>query len=138
MARRAVEAAALALTAISGRAKMRKADNSVDYIEFPAADIAAMKHFYGRAFGWTFTGYGPEYASFEGAGVDGGFRGEVERPPRGGSLVVLYVADLEAAEMRVRSAGGEIAKPIFDFPGGRRFHFLDPTGNELAIWSDGG
>jgi uncharacterized protein len=117
---------------------MPKADHSIDYIEIPTADIAAMKQFYGQAFGWTFTDYGPEYASFEGAGVDGGFRGEAEPPPRGGALIVLYTSDLEAAEARVRAAGGEITKPIFDFPGGRRFHFLDPTGNELAIWSVGG
>lgn len=115
---------------------MPRNENGIDYIELPAADIPAAKQFYGRAFGWTFTDYGPDYASFHGAGIDGGLRGEPERPPRGGALVILYAADLEAAEARVTQAGGEIVQPIFAFPGGRRFHFLDPAGNELAVWSD--
>ena len=109
-------------------------DGKIDYVEFPAGDLPATKAFYGAAFGWGFTDYGPDYAAFEGEGTDGGFiadrRGAGEKP-----LVVLYAHDLEAMEARVRQAGGTIAKPIFPFPGGRRFHFRDPSGNDLAVWS---
>ena len=109
-------------------------DGKIDYVEFPAGDLPATKAFYGAAFGWTFIDYGPDYAAFEGEGTDGGFtadrQGGGEKP-----LVVLYAHDLEAMDARVRAAGGTIAKAIFTFPGGRRFHFRDPSGNELAVWS---
>lgn len=111
-------------------------DRRIDYVELPSTDHTATKSFYGAAFGWTFTDWGPEYVSFEGAGVDGGFRLATEAPPTGGALVVLFATDLEATETRVREAGGTIVKEIFEFPGGRRFHFTDPSGNELAVWSD--
>ncbi len=86
-------------------------------------------------FGWTFEDYGPDYASFHDGRLAGGFRKEA-RVPRGGPLVVLYAADLAAMEAKVRQAGGKIARPTFEFPGGRRFHFTDPSGNELAVWTD--
>lgn len=109
-------------------------DGKIDYVELPAAELPASKAFYAAAFGWGFTDYGPAYAAFEGGGVDGGLdadRGEAPAAP----LVVLYAHDLEAMEARVQSAGGAVVKPIFAFPGGRRFHFRDPAGNELAVWS---
>jgi len=107
-------------------------DGKIDYVEFPGTDLPATKAFYGAAFGWTFTDYGPHYAAFEGEGTDGGFAAE-GAPAK--PLVVLYARDLEAVEAKVRGAGAEIVKPIFAFPGGRRFHFRDPSGNELAVWS---
>jgi len=107
-------------------------DGKIDYIEFPAGDLGKLKGFYAQAFGWSFTDYGPSYAGFD-EGLDGGFDADaaeqVKQP-----LLVLYAADLEAMEARVRAAGGDIVKPIFSFPGGRRFHFRDPSGNELAVY----
>jgi predicted enzyme related to lactoylglutathione lyase len=110
-------------------------DGKIDYIEFPADDLPATKAFYGAAFGWTFTDYGPAYAAFEGEGTDGGFQSDGDGQPAK-PLVVLFAHDLEAMEERVRAAGGAITVPIFTFPGGRRFHFRDPGGNELAVWSE--
>lgn len=109
----------------------------INYIEFAVTDMAATKKFYTDAFGWTYTDYGPTYASFDNAGIDGGFDAESGKKPSAlGALVVMYAPDIEACLARVTEAGGVIVKPIFDFPGGRRFHFLDPNGNELAVWSD--
>ncbi len=107
-------------------------DGKVDYVELPGGELPKVKAFYGDAFGWKFTDYGPGYAAFE-EGLDGGFRGGEDASAR--PLVVLYAHDLEAMETKVRAAGGRITKPIFAFPGGRRFHFADPAGNELAVWS---
>lgn len=118
---------------------MSDKDRHIDYIELPATDLAATKAFYADVFGWQFTDYGPDYAAFAGAGVDGGLRADGEVSPasaNSGVLVVLYAVDLEATRDRVRAAGAQILKPIFSFPGGRRFHFRDPSGNELAVWSD--
>ena len=110
-------------------------DRRIDYIEFPVADVAPAKRFYTTVFGWTFTDYGPDYTSFADGRLSGGFRGgEPARP--GGPLVVIYATDLEAVASAVEAAGGQITKPVFDFPGGRRFHFRDPTGHELAVWTD--
>jgi predicted enzyme related to lactoylglutathione lyase len=110
-------------------------DRRIDYIEFPVADVAAAKRFYGSVFGWRFTDYGPDYASFEDGRLAGGFAGgEPARP--GGPLVVIYAVDLAAVVAAVTAAGGRITRPIFDFPGGRRFHFEDPNGHELAVWSE--
>ena len=110
----------------------------IDYIEFPAIDIARTKAFYQGVFKWKFTDYGPDYSSFEDGRLTGGFRSDAEspRPTRDGVLVVIYADDLKATLKAVSEAGGEIVKPIFEFPGGRRFHFADPSGNELAVWSD--
>jgi predicted enzyme related to lactoylglutathione lyase len=110
-------------------------DRRIDYIEFPVPDIGAVKRFYTAVFGWKFTDYGPEYASFDDGRLTGGFR-DGEAPGSGGPLVVIYATDLEAVERAVLAAGGRITQPTFDFPGGRRFHFRDPAGHELAVWSD--
>jgi len=108
-------------------------DKGVDYVEFAAADFAPVKAFYGGVFGWQFTDYGPDYCAFEDGRLAGGFRkGE---PQNGTSLVVLYATDLEAIETAVTAAGGKVTEAIFSFPGGRRFHFTDPVGNALAVWS---
>ena len=109
-------------------------DGKIDYVEFRGADMAAIKAFYGQAFGWSFTDYGPAYAAFS-EGLDGGFDTDSE-PHTRAPLVVLYAGDLEAMEARVTAAGGTVTAPIFSFPGGRRFHFRDPAGNDLAAWSD--
>jgi len=106
----------------------------IDYIEFNVADIAASKAFYGAAFGWSFTDYGPEYCEFGDGRLTGGFT-TMGKPQPGGPLVALYADDLEASLTAVERAGGKIVKPITAFPGGRRFHFGDPDGYELAVWS---
>jgi len=109
----------------------------IDYIEFGARDIAATKQFYSQAFGWPFEDWGPDYISFHDGRLAGGFyRLEGEAPRGGGPLVVLYATDLEAMEKAVNAAGGRIVREAFSFPGGRRFHFADPSGNELAVWSE--
>ena len=109
-------------------------DGKVDYVELPGGELTATKAFYAQAFGWRFTDYGPTYAAFD-EGLDGGFHADeadaVRKP-----LVILFAHDLEAMEARVRAAGGSITRPIFAFPGGRRFHFADPAGNELAVWGE--
>ena len=110
-------------------------EGRVDYIEFPATDIAKTKAFYTGVFGWKFTDYGPDYTSFEDGRLAGGFF-KREAVTAGGPLVVLYAGDLAATQAKVQAAGGAIVKEIFPFPGGRRFHFADPSGNELAVWSD--
>ncbi len=110
-------------------------DLRVDYIEFPATDVQATKRFYGEVFGWEFTDYGPDYTSFTDGRLAGGFRAAPDVAP-GGPLVVLYATDLSGIEARIRESGGQIVKETFEFPGGRRFHFADPSGNELAVWSD--
>jgi len=109
-----------------------KQDGKIDYVEMAGADIAETKRFYDEAFGWSFVDYGPEYAAYS-EGLDGGFFAAPAAAAK--PLVVLYAEDLEAMEAKVRAAGGEVVKPIFSFPGGRRFHFTDPAGNELAVWS---
>jgi predicted enzyme related to lactoylglutathione lyase len=107
----------------------------IDYIEFPATDIGATKAFYQRVFGWEFEDYGPGYTSFKDGRIAGGFTTDAT-VAKGGPLVVLYGKDLAAIEAAVAAAGGAIVKPTFSFPGGRRFHFTDPSGNELAVWSE--
>ena len=111
-------------------------DNRIDYIEMNVADIERSKAFYGAAFGWTFTDYGPDYCEFADGRLTGGFTTH-GTPAPGGPLVILYADDLDGALGRVEAAGGRIARAIFEFPGGRRFHFLDPDGYELAVWSKG-
>ena len=109
-------------------------DGKLDYLEFPTADLGTVKAFYGAAFGWTFQDYGPTYAAFN-EGLDGGFDADPADRSKA-PLPVLYATDLEAMQARVEAAGGVILKPIYAFPGGRRFHFRDPAGNELAAWSE--
>lgn len=115
-----------------------KKTGGIDYLELPARDLAATRAFFTRAFGWRFIEYGPDYLAFEDAGVQGGFyRADLcARSDQGSVLVVLYSADLEQTQRQVEDAGGQVSKAIFSFPGGRRFHFLEPSGNELAVWSD--
>jgi predicted enzyme related to lactoylglutathione lyase len=110
-------------------------DKRIDYIEFSSNDIAKSKQFYSSVFGWKFEDYGPDYTSFADGRIAGGFM--KGKPSAGvGPLVVIYAAALEATEKKIREAGGEIVKATFSFPGGRRFHFTDPSGNELAVWSE--
>jgi predicted enzyme related to lactoylglutathione lyase len=108
-----------------------------NYIELPATDLVAMKEFYGAAFGWTFQDWGETYVAIHGAGVDGGMDGDsgARKPSDQGALLILYSEDLPATERAVVDAGAKISVPTFDFPGGRRFHFIDPSGNELAVWT---
>ncbi len=109
-------------------------DGKIDYVEFPATNLPAVKDFYAKAFGWSFTDYGPSYAAFEGEGADGGFTSDADEAPAK-PLVILYAHDLEAMLVKVASSGATISRPIFSFPGGRRFHFKDPAGNELGVWT---
>lgn len=110
--------------------------HSIDYIEFSVTDMAKAKRFYETAFGWKFTDYGPGYAGIQKDGGEaGGLRLETT-VTRGGPLVILYSDDLDASFAKVRDAGAQITKDPFEFPGGRRFQFEDPSGNELAVWSE--
>jgi uncharacterized protein len=117
-----------------GREFMHR-NNTVDYVEFSAIDIEKTKQFYSAVFGWKFRDYGPEYTAFTDGRFSGGFQkaAAVAVP---GTLVVIFVDDLEAAMSRVKAAGGNITKDTFTFPGGARFHFKDPNGNELAVWHE--
>ncbi|THD69146.1 VOC family protein [Robertkochia marina] len=110
-------------------------NNHIDYIEFKAADLEAVKAFYSGCFGWEFTDYGEGYTAFAASGLAGGFEKSTS-PVVNGTLVVLYHEDLPEVSKRIVEHGGKISVPIFSFPGGRRFHFKDPAGNELAVWSD--
>ena len=113
----------------------RHEHHAIDYIEISVTDLDAAKRFYAGAFGWAFNDYGPDYAGIQGtAGEMGGLRRDAE-VRRGGPLVILFSTDLEATRDSVVSAGGIISTEPFAFPGGRRFHFTDPAGNELAVWT---
>ena len=109
-------------------------DRRIDYIEMNVANIERSRAFYGKAFGWTFKDYGPNYCEFADGRLTGGFTTNGQPAP-GGPLVILYADDLVAIRQGVEAAGGRISKAIFDFPGGQRFHFLDPDGYELAVWT---
>ena len=113
-------------------------DQKIDYIEFPARDFDVVQEFYEKAFGWKFTDYGLDYRAFNDGKLDGGFYKSENHSSteNGAALIVLYAFDLEKTKETVISSGGKIAKDIFSFPGGRHFHFTDPNGNELAVWSD--
>lgn len=108
-----------------------------NYVEFPATDITATKLFFEKAFGWTFQDYGPDYSSFNDQGLDGGFYQSnlTAIAANGSALLVLKSDDLENTQSIVESSGGKISTAIFSFPGGRRFHFIEPSGNEFAVWS---
>ncbi len=114
---------------------MGQTNNHINYVEFLAPDLEQIKEFYSKTFGWTFTDYGPTYVAFSDSGIEGGFE-KSDAKVVNGALVVLYHSDLEAIKNKVEEAGGIISIDIFSFPGGRRFHFIDPSGNELAIWSE--
>lgn len=111
---------------------MPQTNNHIDYVELAAPDLEVFKAFYGAAFGWEFQDWGPDYISFQGAGIDGGARGG-ETPVNGSTLVILYADDLDASEKKVVAAGGEVTER-HEFPGGKRFHFRDPSGNVLGVW----
>lgn len=115
-----------------------KKHEKINYVEFPAKDLNVAKAFFTAAFGWSFVDYGPEYAAFTNQGLDGGFfKSELRSSTDNGStLIVLYSENLKKTQSKIKQAGGEILKPIFSFPGGHRFHFADPNGNEYAVWSE--
>ena len=110
----------------------------INYVEYPARDIEASKAFFTRVFNWSFVDYGPDYTAFSDEGVDGGFfRSDLSSSTENGSvLIVFYSNDLEQTLNKIEEGGGKIIKPVFSFPGGRRFHFTDPSDNEFAVWSD--
>ena len=110
----------------------------INYVEYPCRDLQITKAFFQACFGWKFTDYGPEYTAFDHQGIEGGFfKSELcSTTEQGSALIVLYSHDLEATLQKVERLGGTIVKPIFSFPGGRRFQFAEPSGNELAVWSD--
>ena len=110
----------------------------INYVEFPAKDLDATKTFFQSVFGWSFVNYGPEYTAFENQGLDGGFFQSdlASSTANGAALIVLYSDQLEATLAKVEKAGGSIVRPIYSFPGGRRFHFTEPSGNEFAVWSE--
>ena len=108
----------------------------INYVELPAKDLAGTKAFFESVFGWSFVDYGPEYTAFENQGLDGGFFKSdlASSTEKGAALIVFYSNQLEATLAKVEKAGGSILRPIFSFPGGRRFHFTEPSGNEFAVW----
>lgn len=112
----------------------------IDYVEFPSRDLSATRHFFSQAFGWHFVDHGPDYTAFSDQGLDGGFfRSDRNATAANGSaLIIFYSRELETTLAKVEAAGGKVVQPIFDFPGGRRFHFCEPSGNEFAVWSDTG
>ena len=110
----------------------------INYIELPAKDFSSTKNFYSNVFAWEFEDYGPDYMAFSNAGIDGGFfRSEQNSATvNGAALIVFYSIEIEATLEKIKIAGGKVVQNIFSFPSGRRFHFTDPNGNELAVWSD--
>lgn len=110
-------------------------NNHINYIEFKAKDLNAIKAFYTTCFNWEFTDYGPNYTAFDNSGMQGGFELSTE-PIKNGVLVVLIHKNLPKIKATILENGGTISQDIFSFPGGERFHFLDPSGNELAIWRE--
>lgn len=112
--------------------------NTIDFLEFPAKDVEALaeaKAFYAGVFGWKFKDWGDDYSDTQSSGLGSGFNADPAHRPSA-PLAVIYSDDLESVYFSVKSAGGKISREIFEFPGGRRFHFFDPAGNELAVWSD--
>ena len=137
MARRGIEAEWLwdwfERARIAEGRSMTNKNHVINYVEFRANDLDAVKSFYGSVFGWTFQDWGPDYIGIHGADLDGGFMRGPAVP--GGPLIVIHATNLVETEKAVVAAGGAITEPPFDFPGGRRFHFKDPAGNELAVWT---
>jgi predicted enzyme related to lactoylglutathione lyase len=110
----------------------------INYIEFPSNDLIETKRFFKQVFGWSFQDFGPDYAAFDNQGIDGGFfKADMHSSTsNGAALIIFYSQDLEATMNKIKPAGGTIIKQIYSFPGGRRFHFTEPGGNEFAVWSD--
>jgi predicted enzyme related to lactoylglutathione lyase len=113
-------------------------ENRIDYVEIPVTDVPRARAFFEAMFGWTFREWGDDYLSFSDGRLNGGVRKSDESAPATGVLLVFYSTDLERDVERVQELGGTISQDIFSFPGGRRFHFVDPVGTEFAIWSDAG
>lgn len=117
---------------------MQNKDNKIDFIEFPAKnifDISKAKTFYGKAFNWAFNDWGEDYIDTSSSGLGSGFNADPDHRPHN-PLIVIYVKNLQETCTKIIESGGKITREIFSFPGGRRFHFKDPIGNELAVWSD--
>lgn len=110
----------------------------LNYVEFPSTNLEKTKEFFAAAFGWEFVDYGVEYCAFSGQGLDGGFykADKCNQTDSGGALLVFYSSDIESTLSKVLRSGGVVIRTIFDFPGGCRFHFLEPSGNEFAVWSE--
>ena len=110
----------------------------LNYLEFPASDLESTKQFFTEVFNWKFTDYGPEYTSFDNQGLEGGFyqSDKFSRSENGSALAIFYSNDLQSTLDKIEKAGGEIIQPVFNFPGGKRFHFTEPSGNEFAVWSE--
>ena len=115
---------------------MAKNHHAIDYIELTVRDVDEAKRFYAAAFGWQFNDYGPDYAGIKGTDREVGGLARSSTLRTGGPLVILYSNDLEKSVAAVRSAGGKIVREPFSFPGGRRFQFTDPSGNELGVWAE--
>ncbi len=113
-------------------------DKTINYLEVPSKDIPKTKAFFTDVFKWSFTDYGDEYVAFSSPGMEGGFylSDNASLTSNGATLIVFYAENLQQTQSEIEQAGGNIIKPIFDFPGGRRFHFTDPGGSEFAVWSD--
>jgi predicted enzyme related to lactoylglutathione lyase len=118
--------------------QIMKQTGKINYLEMPSRDLEATKQFFSAAFDWSFVDYSPDYVAIENAGLDGGFfkSDKTATTENGSVLVVLYSSELENTVEKVRNAGGKIIQDIFSFPGGRRFHFTDPNGNEYTVWSE--
>lgn len=110
-------------------------EGRIDYVEIPVTDIAAARDFFAAMFGWEFQEWGPDYSSFSDGRLDGGLRRADTPAPSTGVLLVFYSEDLERDVERVKELGATVSQEIFEFPGGRRFHFVEPTGVEFAMWS---
>lgn len=111
-------------------------ENRIDYVEIPVTDLNRTREFFAALFGWTFQEWGDDYLSFNDGRLDGGFRRAAEPAPPTGVLIVFYSENLERDVDRAKEQGATISQDIFAFPGGRRFHFVDPVGTEYAMWSD--
>ncbi|PCH58265.1 MAG: glyoxalase [SAR86 cluster bacterium] len=115
-------------------------NGKINYVEFPTKDLAASKVFFEQVFDWRFEDYGPEYTAFfdTQTGLDGGFfKSELaSTTANGAALIVFYSDAIKATQAKIEAAGGSISKALFSFPGGQRFHFIEPSGNELAVWTD--
>ena len=110
----------------------------INYVELPSKNIPKTKKFFTQVFGWSFQDFGPEYTAFSDQGIDGGFfkANLSSSTSNGAALIIFYSNNIEATQKKVEKAGGSILKPVFTFPGGRRFHFSEPGGNEFAVWTD--
>lgn len=126
------------LLTLAWKESLMKEDEKINYVELPAKDIDLAKAFFSRVFNWSFVDYGPKYSAFSNGGLDGGFYQSdlAVSTDQGSALIVFYSKDLKSSQVKIEEAGGSIIQDIYSFPGGHRFHFSDPNGNEYAVWSD--